>query len=178
MDTWFGPAFCAKRIDDPASVGLTVHRRNKHSLFEMKLEFTDFLWSYSDGIKTFEIEEACAKSELHSDKYYFNRYVHSERDVSAKQFRHLDGAVKVFLKSTYDRRRENHLPDTKFADKKLKLWRIDGDIPLDEWLNLIVLFFKSNEMIIEYFNPDEFKKMFPLRVRDFVAWKQKRDQKS
>jgi len=171
FDTWFGPSFNKTKIDDPAAIGLTVVKRNKNSLFELtnKLDYTEFFWSYHDGIKTFEIEEI-SDQDYCFENYNFNRYIHSERDIGDKITRHIDGAVKVYLKNTYADRKNSHIPKEMKCYKKIKLWRIDGDIDLDSWKDLISFFYKGNEMIIEYFNPEEFKRMFELRVRDFEAW--------
>lgn len=173
FDTWYGPPFDSSRLDSPSHVGLTVVGRNKRSLFHLgaKLEFTDFLWSYKKGVKTFELEEA-SSIDYQFSGLILNRYVHSERDTTQNKFRHLDGAVKIFDPETYATRLDRHLPDTKFAKKKTKLWRIDGDIPEDVWMDLIAMFMKENEMVFEYFDPEGFKTRFPLRVRDPDAWKQ------
>lgn len=172
LDTWRGLPFDANKLDDPNYVGLTVVERNKNSLFEetCSLDRTEFYWSYRDGIKTFEAEEISGDNRVY-DHYYFNRYVHSERDIQQKKFRHLDGAVKVYLKDSFQQRKNSLMPKEFKSHRKVKLWRIDGDITLTAWSQLISLFFKSNEMIIKYFNPEEFEEIFELRIRDFTEWK-------
>ncbi|MEM6838983.1 MAG: hypothetical protein AAF609_19280 [Cyanobacteria bacterium P01_C01_bin.120] len=172
MDGWRGLPFDKNKLDDRNYTGLTVVERNKNSLFEQtcSLDRTEFNWSYSDGIKTFEIEEISSDNYTF-DQYYFNRYVHSERDIQLKAFRHLDGAVKVYLTDSYPSRKTSFMPREFKSYRKIKLWRIDGDINLEVWSNLISLFFKCNEMIIRYFDPEKFEQVFDLRVRDFEAWK-------
>ena len=171
MDGWRGLLFDKNKLDDPNYIGLTVVERNKNSLFEQtcSLDRTEFHWSYRDNIKTFEIEEI-SSDNCTFDHYYFNRYVHSERDTKIRAFRHLDGAVKVYLKDSYQNRKNSFIPKEFKSHSKVKLWRIDGDINLDVWSHLISLFFKGNEMIIKYFDPEKFEQMFDLRVRDFEAW--------
>jgi hypothetical protein len=178
FDTWFGLSFNKAKIDDPNEVGLTVVKRNKNSLFELtnKLDRTEFFWFYRDGIKTFEVEEI-SDQDYCFDNYNFNRYIHSERDIGNKITRHLDGAVKVYLKDTYADRKNSNIPKEMKCYKKIKLWRIDGDIDFDSWINLISFFYKGNEMIIEYFNPEEFKQIFELRVRDSEAWERQQRRK-
>lgn len=177
LDTWYGPPFDPARLDEPGAVGLTVVVRNKDSLFELTnhLDRTEFLWSYRNGIKTFEAEEI-SSAGYQFDTYYLNRYVHSERAVGPGVTRHLDGAAKVYLSDAYQDRVDSHLPKEARCFRKVKLWRIDGDIDLESWINLICFFFKSNEMLIEYFNPDEFERMFELRVRDFKEWKRQQSR--
>lgn len=171
LDAWYGPPWNAQRLDDPNAVGLTVVGRNQNSLFGLsnKLRFTDFLWTHRDGIKTFQIEEV-SEPEYGFGPFILNRYVHSERDVQSKRFRHLDGAVKAYASNAYEPRLETHLPNVPTCRLKPKLFRIDGTIELEPWLDLIGFFFRSNEMVFEYFDPDEFKRRFPLRIRDTEAW--------
>jgi len=172
LDGWRGLPFDRNKLDDPNYIGLTVVERNKNSLFERtcSLDRTEFYWSYRDGIKTFEVEEISGDNYTF-DHYYFNRYVHSERDISTKTFRHLDGAVKVYLKDSFQSRKSSFMPKELKSHCKVKLWRIDGDIALAAWSDLISYFFKCNEMIVRYFDPEKFEQVFDLRVRDFEAWK-------
>jgi hypothetical protein len=174
LDAWYGPAFDPTKLDDPSVVGLTILKRNKNSLFELtnKLDRTEFFWSYRDGIKTFEVEEI-SDLDFNFEGYYLNRYVHSERDIHAQVLRHLDGAVKVYLPGSYEARFNSNIPNEKRCHVKPKLFRVDGNIAIEDWIDLISFFFKSNEMIIEYFNPEEFEIMFEERVRDFKAWQAK-----
>lgn len=171
FDTWRGLPFDKGKLDDPNYVGLTVVERNKESLFEetCSLDRTEFYWSYRDKIKTFEVEEISSSSRIY-DSYYLNRYIHSEREIENSKFRHLDGAVKVYLKDQFTDRHSSFMPKELKSYSKIKLWRIDGDILFPAWSELISLFFKGNEMILKYFNPDKFEAVFDLRVRDFPEW--------
>ena len=175
FDTWYGPDFDLNRLDDPDYIGLTIVKRNKNSLFEndYKLDRTEFFWSYRDDIKTFEIEEISDNGQWY-DHYFFNRYIHSERDVQKGITRHLDGAIKIYIKNNYKSRMDEHLPD-KSSYKKIKLWRIDGNIDVDSWIKLISFFYDGNEMVYEYFDPKGFKEKIELRVRDFKEWKKQQE---
>jgi|SRR5262245_9670335 len=171
-DTWFGPPFDASALDDSKAVGLTVVRRNPNSLFRLdnSLLFTDFLWTFRDGVKTFQMEEVSAPEPTFGP-YNFNRYLHAERDTGRGVLRHFDGAIKVYRKEDYAERVSTHLPAPARAFLKPKLFRIDGDIEVQKWIDLASLFMKGNEMVIEYFNPAAFLKIFDLRMRDMAAWK-------
>jgi hypothetical protein len=169
MDTWYGPRFDKSKLDDINEVGLTIVKRTSPSPFDLffdKLERTEFFWSYRDGIKTFEVEEISDK-ELFHDPYYLNKYVHSERDVKLKRLRHCDGAVKVYLKDDYENRLSTYLPKELKSFKKIKLFRIDGDIGIDEWIALLSMFFKGNEMIMEYFDPEQFESRYGEDIRRY-----------
>jgi len=174
LDTWYGPPFDPEKLDDPTVVGLTIIKRNKNSLFELtnKLDRTEFFWSYRDGIKTFQVEEISG-IDHEFEGYYLNRYIHSERDIRSRIVRHLDGAVKVYLPDDYKARFNLKMPNEEKCHAKPKLFRIDGNIAVEDWITIISFFFKSNEMIIQYFNPDKFEQIFEERVRDFKAWQEK-----
>jgi hypothetical protein len=46
----------------------------------------------------------------------------------------------------------------------VKLFRIDGAVDLNNWLSLVSMFYKGNEMVIEYFDPHLFDEKFrPIR---------------
>jgi hypothetical protein len=141
MDTWRGPPFDASALDDPAAVGLTVVGRNQDSLFRLtnSLLFTDFLWTFRDGIKTFQAEEVSDVGYLFGS-YNLNRYVHAERDIARGVLRHFDGAVKVYRKEDYAARVSTHLPEVPRSFAKPKLFRIDGNVAVDGWIDLVSLF--------------------------------------
>ena len=58
------------------------------------------------------------------------------------------------------------MPNQPRCDHYVKMFRIDGEILLDDWLSLVGMFYKSNEMVIEYFDPELFDAKFrPMRER-------------
>ena len=173
MDMWFGATFDRNKLDELNAVGLTVVVRGKPSIFDTdnELDRTEFYWSRKNEVKTLEIEELSGEGYLF-DLYYLNKYVHSERDIDQKVLRHFDGAVKVYLQDSYKKRLASKMPTEPRSFTKIKLFRIDGDIDIDEWLGLISYFYRGNEMIIEYFNPEQFEQLFGERIRNFRNRKQ------
>lgn len=156
MDTWYGPRFDRDKVDDPNCLGLTVVGRvYPNPLDSYPLERTEFFWRIDKGkkIKTIEIEEISSESK---DGWFINRYLHAERDVIEKVFRHLDGAAKVYETVDHVIRVTQQMPRNTKAGKYQKLFRIDGAIYLEDWLNLVSMFYKGNEMVVEYFDPDLF----------------------
>ncbi len=166
-DAWFGPNFDVNKLDDKYSVGVTVKKRMKPSIFDLSndLDRTEFLWQYKDDLKTFEIEEI-SNAEYKFDKFHINRYIHAERDIRKKLLQHFDGAVKVYTHE-YKKRLESQFPNEYRAPVKIKLFRIDGNIDLEKWIDLISYFFKGNEMILEYFDPDGFETRFGQKMREY-----------
>jgi hypothetical protein len=178
MDTWFGPSFQRDLLDDPSAVGVTVVKRRKPSPFEVgeeELDRTEFQWSYRDGIKTFEVEEISTANHKHG-AYYLNRYVHAERDTTLGILRHFDGAVKVYLESDYAARLGTHMPSEPRSHAKPKVFRVDGDIDIDQWIELTAHFFKGNEMLIEYFDPSEFERRFGPSIKRLAEIEVSREQ--
>jgi hypothetical protein len=171
-DAWFGPPFDPSKLDDPNAVGLTVMTRSRPSEFDLfgdKIDRTEFYWSFRDGIKTLEVEELSSADVCYDDSYYLNRYVHAQRDTSRRVLQHFDGAVKVYLKDRYQERLVNHMPKDPRSFRRIKVFRIDGEIDVTEWIDLICLFYKLNEMVVEYLNPEYFAQMFAERIRKYQA---------
>lgn len=173
MDRWFGPEFDRNLVDNPNAVGLTIVKRVKPSIFDLAndLDRTEFYWSRRDAVKTFEVEEVSSEGYTFGP-YYVNRYAHSERDIERKSLRHFDGAVKVYLQDSYANRLVSQMPTEFKSHKRIKLFRIDGDIDLEEWIELLAHFYKANEMIIEYFNPEQFEELFGDKARRYRELKQ------
>ncbi len=161
LDTWYGCTFNADEIDEPNKLGLTVIKRNEFYPFDLYDTFdrTEFLWTRKNNIKTFHIEEISNKSKKY-DYLYLNKYVHSERDFVKKKLIHFDGAVKAYLEQDYAKRFETDLTGDSKSHKKIKLFRIDGNIELKNWIDLISNFYKGNEMLLEYFDPNEYEAQF------------------
>ena len=49
--------------------------------------------------------------------------------------------------------------------RKVKRFRIDGDIDVGRWLELVGFFYQGNEMVLEYFDPEEYERRFGEKVR-------------
>ena len=166
QDTWYGPQFDRKKLDDPNFVGLTLVGRIFHNSFDSyPIEKTEFFWKINEAktVKTLEIEEISSPSNPY-ESLHINRYIHAERDIIKKTFQHFDGAAKVYHQNDYRQRVEQTMPKNMRPAHYVKLFRIDGAIALDDWLSLISMFFKGNEMVIEYFDPDMFnREIRPMR---------------
>lgn len=168
LDTWFGPAFDPSKLDDPNYVGLTVVGRiYPNSLDSYPIDKTEFLWKRNEGtsIKTLEVEELSSPTKPY-DGWHINRYVHAERDMAKHVFCHFDGAAKVYAQANYSSRVQQQMPRHIRCNHYLKLFRIDGKIRLNDWLSLMAMFYKGNEMVVEYFDPEQFnEKIRPMRER-------------
>lgn len=165
---WFGPRFGREKLDDPRVVGLTVVGRDESGLSALlgpSLERTEFYWKHNEGIKTLEIEEISTRENVLDDRY-LNRYLHAERDVETRRLRHFDGAVKVYPRDRYEDRLSVHLPHGERC-RKVKLFRIDGDVDVGCWLEMVGHFFSGNEMVLEYFDPEQYHEYFDGKIARF-----------
>ena len=158
LDTWYGPPYSEKNIDSLKHAGLTVIGRNKNTkmVFSNNIRSTEFFWEIDGIIKSLKVEELSEDQRT----YYLNRFFHSQRDTSNQKFIHLDGKVNVYLPQMYNERLDNTFPKAKKPYRSVKLFRIDGNIKTEDWSEIMSYFYKGNEMVIEYLNPEEYKKNF------------------
>lgn len=168
LDAWYGPQFDQDTLDDPNHKGLTVVGRiHPNSLDSYALVKTEFLWKTNEGegVKTLEIEELSCPTTPH-DNWHINRYLHAERDTVRRTFRHFDGAAKVYAQDVYPDRVDRTMPNNLRPNHYVKLFRVDGETALEDWLSLTSMFYKGNEMLIEYFDPELFDAKFrPRRLQ-------------
>ncbi len=154
-DHWYGRPFSRQDLDDEYATGVTVHtapdlgasRQTAAQCTIRGIQRTEFFWKHKERIKTFEAEEV-----MTSDRSDRGRYLHSEYDLDARSFRHLDGAAMVY--SASDGKRRSQLtcvrPNVPKANAKPKLFRIDGDISVTRWSLALCLFFRGNPLVHEY----------------------------
>lgn len=169
LDTWYGPHFDPDELDNLSNIGLTVVVRSQPSPFDMRgsIVKTEFLWKTNedDCVKTLEMEEVVSATNP-IENWHINRYVHAERDTAARTFRHFDGAAKVYALANYRTRVNETMPNQMRPAHYIKLFRIDGVIDLGDWISLVSMFYKGNEMVIEYFDPKLFEEKFrPIIIR-------------
>jgi hypothetical protein len=157
-DYWYGPPFALQRIHDPTWTGVTRHwTQPPGEPLHYPVAVTEFVWQLdSPTLKSLQIEETYYPMDTEwnpqDDKPWFiNRYVHSIRDMAAHSFVHLDGAVKLFDKANYDpyKRRSK-----RAALHYKKLFRIDGVISDDDWMQLVAHYLRGNDHVHEYFGAE------------------------
>ena len=150
---WYGPHFNLEDIDDQIhGMVFTVHSRLPDSKRNMlnKLDRTEFMWSMKGKYKTLQIEEIVPIGVDHPH-FVSVRYIHTMRDVERHAFIHLDGAMRSYTPEGYMSRYRSKLTSHPEPDQRFKLFRVDGDIRDQEWVDLIADFYAGNELIHEYF---------------------------
>lgn len=152
---WWGVHFSWPEIDDPQKVGHAVYGYDEISPASYPVRKTEINLRMLDALtKQIEIEEVvdiCADSltkPFQNDSFVINRFVHGLRRIDEGRFVHLDGSARVYDKPAYDARLEGNLYEANVL-RYVKLFRIDGPVPDDDWAKLICLYFRQNELIHE-----------------------------
>ncbi len=172
-DTWHGAPF----KEDIRKIKLgTVKLRPPQDINSSLISYLfadayclDIKWSQADGVKTFESLEIKAENiqlKLDGNTYFPARYMHAKFDVSANCFRHFDGAVQLFLEDEYFQRRESDFNmNAKTTDhikaRSKKVFKLNGPINVETWVDLCCHFYTANPLTIEYFS-----KAYPANIND------------
>ncbi|GAD69571.1 hypothetical protein [Vibrio proteolyticus] len=163
LDTWFGAPF----DDDISSIKdgisklrppMDIEQRIINFIFNDKYSL-DIKWDTKGKIKTFQALEFSNENvlvEFQDNTYYPAKYIHAEFDLESNSFRHFDGAVHFYTHDEYFSRRDL---DFNFANKNTnlvkaksqKVFKLDGKISKEIWLELTGHFLTGNPLIVEYF---------------------------
>lgn len=141
------------RFPEEPSGTVTVHQRvNQDSLKSLLFPLlrTEVMWSRNEGLKTIQIEELIPEQDS-ANEVYVNRYIHAQWDVERRAIVHFDGAVKLYDAEAYEQRIASDMKRSPKTPKYVKLFRVDGDLALSLWQDLVVRFFFRNELVLEYF---------------------------
>jgi hypothetical protein len=173
-DRWLGPAF--KQDIAAISDGIVKYRpsvgfdagtirRWFNNVYSLDIE-----WRTANGIKSFYAEEFKDEDVLiehEGGDYYPARYIHAEFDIASGYFRHFDGAIHFYDIEDYMSRRDsdfnyNRKNLSQIKAKSLKLFRLDGQVGVETWMDLTTHFLSGDPLIIEYFTgryPDPLEKL-------------------
>ena len=163
LDTWFGAKF-KKNISDIEDGIIKLRPPLDLDSFDIDLLFgntysVDIKWSSKDGVKVFQLEEFKAEKDRitkNGIEYYPVKYIHAEHENISGKFRHFDGAIHFYTKEEYYLRRDedfNYNTKNELQLKTLsqKLFKINGQIELSDWLNLVSHYLTADPLIFEYF---------------------------
>jgi hypothetical protein len=162
-DTWYGAPFDKdiSKVKDG-----TVKLRPPLDLDPHYIDFffaqaycLDIKWSQASDVKTFqalELKTEDVRVVIDRTVYFPARYLHAEFDLSASSFRHFDGAIQFFREDEYRHRRDH---DFNMTSKSLehvkarskKVFKLNGPISTDDWVELCCHFFTANPLTFEYF---------------------------
>jgi len=161
-DTWFGPKFNKdiSQIEDGIA-----HLRPSAGIDDFSLSFCfndtyslDIKWETKNGVKSFQAEEFKTDKVKIKDngiEYFPARYIHAEFDLKKNIFRHFDGAIHFYSLEEYFNRRDcdfnyNAKNDYKIKTASKKLFKFNGDIKVETWIEYSGHFLTGNPLLIEY----------------------------
>lgn len=175
LDTWFGPKFKKDIISIPDG---HVKLRPPLDLIEQDIGFffadnfsLQINWKERNGFKVFEAEEYKSESLTiyrNGNLFYPVRYVHAEFDISTGAFSHFDGAIHFYSEDEYLKKKD---ADMNYDSKNTaqikapseKLFKMNGTISIETWMEFVAHFFSGNPLILEYFDG-----VLPPHILDIV----------
>ena len=174
-DTWYGAPF----EDDIRNIqpGIAKLRpppdlESRHvSFFFANAYCLDVKWSESDGIKSFqalEMKTDDIQISIGGQNYFPARYLHAEFDLAANCFRHFDGAIQLFTEKEYFDRRDSDFNMTikslaHIKARSSKVFKINGPLKTDDWVELCCHFFAADPLAVEYFSGE-----YPKHVTEIL----------
>jgi hypothetical protein len=178
-DTWYGAPFSKSvqsisdnisKLRPPLDLDDTIISFMFNDAYAL-----DVKWDTKDGAKSFQSEEFKSESiviESGGQSFHPVRYIHAEYDLSKGCFRHLDGAIHLYTDEEYFERRDsdfnfNNKGSAQIKSKSIKLFKMNGCIEVDDWVEYCSHFCTGNPLIYEYFNgayPDHTSEMIK-RIR-------------
>ncbi len=107
----------------------------------------------SDPVKRVYIQELKPSEDRSGDPFeaVLNRELHAERDTSTRKFMYVDGKIVHYPTETYAPTATNPRALPGPHERKRKLWRVDGPMSDEQWMEVAGLFFRDNELIGEHF---------------------------
>jgi hypothetical protein len=129
--------------------------------------------------KNFQSEEFKTenfKIDLDKELLHPSKYLHAEFDFGKKQFRHLDGAIHFYNNLDYQQVRYsdfnyNSKNSVQVKGKSTKLFRINGELSVENWMQLVSQFLGGNPLIIEYFEGK-----FPEHIQEIIDIREKNNR--
>lgn len=149
LEYWWGPKFNNElgTID----FGVTRHEANDDQKMFHGISATEFWWHNQDDIRTLECEEIRDMPSFGVGKDSFGcRYVHSMLDPIKSIPNHMDGAVRMYNETAMIERLEANIAKSGKNSNYQKLWRIDGEIQISVWKELLNDYFRDNRLVGEY----------------------------
>lgn len=162
-DTWYGAKFNENISNIPdGNVKLRTPCYYKQDLISHYFESAyslDIRWVTKDDIRSFQLEEFKTKEVTiitNKKSVHPVRYVHAEFDLHTNAFRHFDGALHFYSPDEYIARKDsdfnyNAKNQHQIKTDSIKLFKINGQIPVETWVELTSHYLNGNPLILEYF---------------------------
>lgn len=145
---WYGRPLNWARID---TLREEEHGRWAPSNLSTKAAYTDFAWTPRDNEVHFRCEEIPLRDDLLSRG---SRYFHVIYSTVQRKIVHVDGAIRVYNTDEWDRRQTCHVRNAGKIGKRVKVFRIDAEVPRDFMGTVCSSFFVWNNDVARYFGAD------------------------
>jgi hypothetical protein len=174
-DTWYGSGFDRTIAKIPDGV---VKLRPPTDLKPFMVDFLfkntyslDIKWETTGIVRVFKAEEFKNDETtviVDGSVLYPVRYVHAEFDISLGHFRHFDGAIHFYSKDEYFTRRDSDLNynsknSVQIKTHSQKLFKLNGKIEIETFIELTCHFLFANPLVFEYFQGS-----YPAHISDMI----------
>ena len=160
-DTWYGPAFSRDiELISDGNVKLVVPQDISDLMIKDLfggIEAWDLNWATSGVEKVFqamEFSDDHKQANENGEEQFLVRYLHAIYNLKKKAFVHTDGAMMFLTPEEYMERKHSDFNFGKekcFKPEYRKLFKINGNLPLDDWMQLVSHFLHRNVFVFEYF---------------------------
>lgn len=114
--------------------------------------FTEVVWEPRGTEIHFKCEEVPLSDE---NQQRGGRYFHSILNPKTKHFIHIDGAIRFYSDEELIIRERQHVRNAGKIGKRIKVFKVNGEIPIDIWAKLVKSFFFWNEDVFDYISTGE-----------------------
>ena len=163
LDTWYGAKF-KKTIYDIEDGIVKLTPPLDLEPFDIEFFFgstysLNIKWYSKEGIKVFQAEEFKVEKNkiIRNGKEFFPaKYVHAEFDMNSGNFRHFDGAIHFYTENEYYQKRDTDFNHNEKSEQQIKtisqkLFKINGELKINDWVELTSHYLTGNPLILEYF---------------------------
>ena len=149
---WRGPMF---KDDLPAiPKGVTQHVASDVERLLNGISRTEFRWHELQGERSFECEELRNTETFGAGAGQFGcRFIHSMLNRDGRPD-HADGAIRMYDEEAMVVRLGKDLARSGKQTDYTKLWRVDGELPVPLWKELIAHYYRDNTQVGEYLGGD------------------------
>lgn len=157
LEYWHGPHY----DDDIAAIpdGVAEHKSSDNDRLYSGIDKTQIWWKAPEirggspprQIRTFEVEELIEdESPGLAEGEFGCRYAHAEYDLADRTISHFDGAIRAYGSDAYLKRVEKRIDRAGKHAQYTKLFRLDGQLPVESWKQVLTDWYLGNTLIPEY----------------------------
>jgi len=151
LEYWRGPKF--NNDVTKIKLGVTVYGSDEFQKLYYGISQTEFWWKHENEKQTLEVEELKEHpSQGINHDSYGCRYVHSIFDETTNSFEHFDGAIRMYNTDKMLMRIEKDIKGAGKDSDYTKLFRVDGQLAIEDWKTLVCHYYQANPLIHQYFN--------------------------